>query len=63
MDEIYWKQYEADLIKGYMLSIMRFKGNGEYDLEVGLQNAKNWARITVEQIKKSITEKNELWQQ
>lgn len=54
MDEIYWKQYEADLIKGYMLSIMQFKGNGEYDLNVGLQNAKIWARLTVNQIKESL---------
>lgn len=56
MDEIYWKQYEADLIKGYMLSIMQFKGNGEYDLKVGLSNAKSWARLTVNQIKESLKE-------
>jgi hypothetical protein len=56
MDEMYWKQYEADLIKGYMLSVMQFKGNGEYDLKVGLQNAKFWARLTVNQIKESLEE-------
>jgi hypothetical protein len=39
-----------------MLSVMQFKGNGEYDLKVGLQNAKFWARLTVNQIKESLEE-------
>ena len=56
MDEVYWKQYEADLIKGYMLSIMQFKGYSACELEIGLRNAKSWARLTVNQIKESLKE-------
>lgn len=54
MDKNYWKQYEADLIKGYMLGLMATKGIGSYDLEVGLSNAKFHAREMVDEVRKHL---------
>lgn len=54
MDKNYWKQYEADLIKGYMLGLMATKGIGSYDLEVGLSNAKFHAREMVDKVRKHL---------
>lgn len=56
MDEMYWKQYEADLIKGYMLSVMQHKGTAEWELEFALRNAQGWAKRAVKQIKESFKE-------
>ena len=59
MDKEYWKQYEADLIKEYMSSVMKFKGSSAWELEIGLRNAKTWARLTVMNIRESVETKED----